>query len=580
MDVRPRIKSVEGRSRVAVAHLAVARSQNTRTGILGYIRKTAMMAVFFVVGSVCDEIIREDARKVLFMWKKYWKIGLIFVCLSFICVMGMIEPYIPDDREITVTNTYEEYGQEYFETAFVEESSEEEEVPFVLTRNPHIRVVLKTSDYGGIFHRNVLLSCGEEYDLLNKEGVLYASYKAGTTTNFSDFNMQTGDVLVVKSRGAEKFSLDSLTRAVGVPFYRGELWIYKEDEGYVVVNELPLEEYLLTVVPSEMPSSYPADALAAQAVCARSYAYFYLDQPAYPEYEAHLDDSTSFQVYNNIEETEATTLAVAQTSGWVLLNQGKPTTTFFFSTSCGVTANENVWKMGKGGSEVLFEPVVVAHAEESAVEAMALENDLSRFAPERLQEEAVFTQFIMEKDSSSLEAGEQWYRWTYSGKLHADTLYDKICSVYEEKSAAVEILEKNTFISKKPKEFSHIRRIYVESRLPGGVADTLIIETNQQTLRIKSEYYIRKVLADESGKIVRNDGSKTDATSLLPSGYFVLETTVNKKGNVSGIKLWGGGYGHGVGMSQNGAKCAANAGMEWKEILSFFYDNLELTEAE
>ena len=173
MDVRPRIKSVEGRSRVAVAHLAVARSQNTRTGILGYIRKTAMMAVFFVVGSVCDEIIREDARKVLFMWKKYWKIGLIFVCLSFIGVMGMIEPYIPDDREITVTNTYEEYGQEYFETAFVEESSEEEEVPFVLTRNPHIRVVLKTSDYGGIFHRNVLLSCSEEYDLLNKEGVLY-----------------------------------------------------------------------------------------------------------------------------------------------------------------------------------------------------------------------------------------------------------------------------------------------------------------------------------------------------------------------------------------------------------------------
>ena len=41
--------------------------------------------------------------------------------------------------------------------------------------------------------------------------------------------------------------------------------VYKEDNGFVVVNELPLEGYLLTVGPSEMPSNYPADALAASA---------------------------------------------------------------------------------------------------------------------------------------------------------------------------------------------------------------------------------------------------------------------------------------------------------------------------
>lgn len=70
--------------------------------------------------------------------------------------------------------------------------------------------------------------------------------------------------------------------------YSGELDYYEEPQGWVIVNEVPLEEYLRFVVPSEMPASYALEALKAQAVCARTYAVWQMQEYAYPEYEAHV----------------------------------------------------------------------------------------------------------------------------------------------------------------------------------------------------------------------------------------------------------------------------------------------------
>ena len=75
--------------------------------------------------------------------------------------------------------------------------------------------------------------------------------------------------------------------------YRGVLEVRKYPEGYGVVNELPLEQYLYGVVPSEMPASYERDALCTQAVCARSYACIQLMRGDYAALGAHVDDSTN-----------------------------------------------------------------------------------------------------------------------------------------------------------------------------------------------------------------------------------------------------------------------------------------------
>ncbi|MDE7131729.1 MAG: SpoIID/LytB domain-containing protein [Lachnospiraceae bacterium] len=103
--------------------------------------------------------------------------------------------------------------------------------------------------------------------------------------------------------------------------YRGVIECYRNEEGMILINELPLEEYLYAVVPSEMPASYPEESLKAQAVCARTYAYRYILRAGLPEVGAHVDDTTAYQVYHNCRENAATTTAVKETDGVLLTYQ-------------------------------------------------------------------------------------------------------------------------------------------------------------------------------------------------------------------------------------------------------------------
>ena len=63
--------------------------------------------------------------------------------------------------------------------------------------------------------------------------------------------------------------------------------------------------------------------------------------------------------------------------------------------------------------------------------------------------------------------------------------------------------------------------------------------------------------------------------ALLPSAYFIC-SPAEENGAVSGYLFQGGGYGHGVGMSQNGANQMAKEGQNWKEILNFFYQDISI----
>ena len=97
-----------------------------------------------------------------------------------------------------------------------------------------------------------------------------------------------------------------------------------------------------------------------------------------------------------------------------------------------------------------------------------------------------------------------------------------------------------------------------------------VIVGTKATVRVWSEYNIRKLLFSDSARVRRGDGKEATTLTMLPSGFFVL----NPVGNSYEIK--GGGYGHGVGMSQNGAKCLAMDGLDYQQILSVFYKNYTL----
>ena len=114
--------------------------------------------------------------------------------------------------------------------------------------------------------------------------------------------------------------------------------------GLNAINAVDMEDYLMGVVPGESPASWPAAALQAQAVAARSYAIASnVNGKGFDQYA-----DTRSQVYRGyLAETPSTNDAVATTSGQVVTYDGDVATTFFFSTSGGHTENvENVFTAG------------------------------------------------------------------------------------------------------------------------------------------------------------------------------------------------------------------------------------------
>ena len=120
-----------------------------------------------------------------------------------------------------------------------------------------------------------------------------------------------------------------------------------------------------------------------------------------------------------------------------------------------------------------------------------------------------------------------------------------------------------------------VEEIHVLQREKEGLVTALEIVGDQNRIQIYGEYNIRQVLAPCYDTIVRKDGSELSGNTLLPSAYLLIEE--EREGDrLSGITIRGGGYGHGVGMSQYGAKVLAEAGMEYQKILSHYYPGTEL----
>ena len=136
------------------------------------------------------------------------------------------------------------------------------------------------------------------------------------------------------------FSPGSGSLSLGGRAYRGALRVKRVGSRLQVVNVVGLEPYLWGVVPSEMPQRWPTEALAAQAVCARSYALSHLHKGDFDLYS-----DTRSQVYGGIAaEAQSATDAVNETAGDVALYNGELADTFFFSSSGGKTANvQDVW---------------------------------------------------------------------------------------------------------------------------------------------------------------------------------------------------------------------------------------------
>lgn len=153
----------------------------------------------------------------------------------------------------------------------------------------------------------------------------------------------------------EHFSVDGRT-------YRGAIRFHNTANGWEVVNVIDLEQYVAGVVGWEMVSSWPVEALKAQAVASRTYAIFVMEEARIEGRTWDLDDTTKFQVYGGVGPTDKPKLwressnvlaARSQTTGQVLTYHGKGFKAFFHSTSGGHTTDPRVGL----GMEATIEPL-------------------------------------------------------------------------------------------------------------------------------------------------------------------------------------------------------------------------------
>ena len=115
-----------------------------------------------------------------------------------------------------------------------------------------------------------------------------------------------------------------------------------------------------------------------------------------------------------------------------------------------------------------------------------------------------------------------------------------------------------------------ITDIEVTKRGGGDIAMEIKVTGEKGAVTVETENKIRAALGGEGYQITLNDGSVTESRQLLPSAFF----TVRKDGEKFVIE--GGGFGHGIGMSQNGANEMAKKGRNYREILELFYQDIEV----
>ena len=123
-----------------------------------------------------------------------------------------------------------------------------------------------------------------------------------------------------------------------------------------------------------------------------------------------------------------------------------------------------------------------------------------------------------------------------------------------------------------------ITGLTVTERGPGGAAKALKVVGTEGSKTFTGQSKVRSVLGNTRLVFNRKDGSTYTEWETLPSGFIYIENQGPDENGVTAFTIYGGGYGHGVGMSQNGAQGMAKKGKNYKEILKFFYDGCEIVD--
>ena len=334
-----------------------------------------------------------------------------------------------------------------------------------------------------------------------------------------------------------------LKRAGKQALYHGALQLTtKNKDKFNLVNLIEVEQYLRGVVPNEMPVRFGLEALKAQSVAARNYV---LTPRTKSSVNYDVVDSVASQVYYGANtETEISDRAVEETTGIVALSGWDLILALYSSTAGGYTESY---------AYAFSDPKTKEFPSENRSYLRAKPDMLSQQSLE--SEEAAVAFYKSTPDSYDIRS--PYFRWTREWEP-------------EELRTALEstlALQSSTGFVKpvfnKGDKLGDILAINVKKRGKSGKIVEVDIVTNSGTYKIYKELVIRRLFT--------KDGK------ALPSANVVFEPQFDEEGKLISIKAFGGGYGHGVGMSQFGAGfMGGEMKFPFYKILQHYYNGITL----
>lgn len=326
--------------------------------------------------------------------------------------------------------------------------------------------------------------------------------------------------LVLESLDAEKtIALHAVEGGRGYFFaeeedraYRGRLSFEGREGGITVVNEVSLEEATAGVLPGEMPSTWPLEALKTQAVAARSDLLAKRGRHRTQGFD--VCDEVHCQVYKGVgAEKKSILQAVRETQGEILEIKGKPLAAVY-SAQCGGHTQDFQEAWGGGSSDV------IGTADYAARENQHLAFPISP---------AGLWDFLQEDVQAycRLEGLPSHRRFRWKTLIHREDL------------------------ERRAPEVGEILSVQVVSRSKAGFARVV------------------KIVGKKGERLVREDAVR--GWFSVRSNLFWIFPLRKPNGEVSEFLLWGGGFGHGVGLCQEGVLGRVLQGQSYRSILKAYY---------
>jgi stage II sporulation protein D len=321
--------------------------------------------------------------------------------------------------------------------------------------------------------------------------------------------------------------------------YRGDIEVRRyQGSDMTVINIIPLQQYLYGVLPGEIEASSHPEALKAQAVAARTYTINNFGKHSSLGFD--LCNTTGCQVYKGFSvEAQSTNKAVDDTKGQIVTYNGKPAQVFYFSSSGGRTEDvQYVW-----GSQIPY----------------------------------------LKSVEDKYESGRSWnYTWesTYTADEIKQIMLDRNYNLGDILNITIADVSPAGRVTELVIEGTRDERVYMK-----GVCRSVLSN-------LHSQWYIISTDADVMTKAM---GKKPENTRLVGKAVVTangIKALGASKRNVAVLgadgkkktvpiipttyKFTGRGWGHAVGMSQEGAKGMAKAGFKYDEILMHYFQGTKV----